>query len=303
MTFQFRNAVRQDTKPLIGLYSQSGCGKTYSSLLLARGYVGPNGRIAMIDTESGRGSLYADQIPGGYDVAEMEAPFTPGAYIEAIEAVESAGYDICIIDSGSHEWEGIGGVCDMAAKNEASSGKPGLHNWKRPKAEHQKFVARLLRARVPIIINLRSKFKTRQVKEKSGKTSIVKDDFTTPIQADDFIFEMTAHAEIMQNHGIRLTKCSHPDLKPCFPDGTPVALEHGAAIAEWAKGSEAKTPAHETLAAARTAASNGRAAFEKWWQRAGADERSIARTITEELEKLTAGADEQENPLSQGDAA
>ena len=38
----------------------SGSGKTFSSLKLARGLVGPTGKIAFIDTENGSGKLYAD---------------------------------------------------------------------------------------------------------------------------------------------------------------------------------------------------------------------------------------------------
>src|SRR6185369_4310727 len=71
MTMTIKKASRTGVKPLIGFYSESGCGKTMSGLLLARGLVGPSGKIVMIDTESGRGSLYADVIEGGYDVLEF----------------------------------------------------------------------------------------------------------------------------------------------------------------------------------------------------------------------------------------
>jgi hypothetical protein len=37
MTYSFRPAKRSEAKPLIGLYAESGAGKTYSALLLARG--------------------------------------------------------------------------------------------------------------------------------------------------------------------------------------------------------------------------------------------------------------------------
>lgn len=229
---ELKKATRQGVKPLIGFYSESGCGKTYSSLLLARGFVGPTGRIAMVDTESGRGSLYADVIPGGYDVLELREPFSPARYIEAICAVEQSGATIGVIDSGSHEWEGLGGVLDAAGEAEAKSGKPGLHNWRSPKLEHQKFMLKLLQSPLPWIVCLRAKHKTRQTKNQ-GRTEIVKEDFTTPIQADDFIFEMTCHGEIMQDHTFRLTKCSHPSLRQCMPNNEPVKSEHGALVAKW----------------------------------------------------------------------
>lgn len=240
-----RKATRQGVKPLIGLYSESGCGKTYSSLLLARGFVGPAGKIVMVDTESGRGSLYADVLPGGYEVLELRQPFAPARYIEAVHAVEASGATICVVDSVSHEWEGQGGVLDMATANEEKSGKPGLHNWKSPKMEHAKFMLALLQSPLPIIVCCRAKYKTRQTKDERGKTAIVKDDYTTPIQADDFIFEMTAHCEILQKHNVIVTKCSHPTLRDCFPgDRTePIGIAHGEALARWCEAAAPSKPA------------------------------------------------------------
>lgn len=233
MSLTIKPATRQGIKPLIGLYSESGCGKTYSALLLARGFVGPKGKIVLADSESGRGSLYADVVPGGYDTLDIGSPFSPSKHIEVVKAVEQSGASIGILDSGSHEWEGLGGVLDMASEREASSGKSGLHCWKVPKMEHAKFMLTLLQSTIPWIICLRAKYKSRQQKNDKGKTEIVKDDYTTPIQADDFIFEMTAHAEILHDHSIRLTKCSHPSLRTCFPDKGPIAIQHGELLAKW----------------------------------------------------------------------
>lgn len=234
-----RKATRTGVRPLIGLFSESGCGKTYSSLLLARGFVGDNGKIAMIDTESGRGELYADVIPGGYDVLPLTPPFTPARYTEALNAVAAAGYSIAVIDSASHEWEGQGGVLDMAGENEERSGKSGLHNWKTPKMEHAKFLLSLLQSPLPVIVCLRAKYKTRQARN-NGKTEIIKDEFTSPIQSEEFIFEMTVHGEIMPDHSFRQTKCSHPDLAKCFPSGKPITSEHGKALAAWCNGARAE---------------------------------------------------------------
>lgn len=235
MNLTISKATRTGIKPLIVLYSESGCGKTYSSLLMARGMAGPQGKVVMIDSESGRGSLYADVAElGGYDVMEL-TEFSPASYIAAIDAVEASGAVVGVIDSGSHEWEGIGGVLDHAAANENQSGRAGLHNWRIPKMEHQKFVQRLLRAKIPWIVCLRAKYKTRQGKDDKGKTIIIKDEVTSPIQAEDFIFEATCHAEILPNHSIILTKHSHPALKGCFPEDKkePISIKHGKMIADW----------------------------------------------------------------------
>lgn len=248
MSFTSKPATRQGVIPWIDLYSESGCGKTYSSLLLARGIVGPSGRIEMLDSESGRGSLYADVLPGGYNTTAIEPPFSPARYIEAIMYILSLKPAAIVVDSMSHEWEGMGGVTDMAMQNEETSKRSGLHNWKGPKMEHAKLVQLLLRSPVPVICCIRAKHKTRQIKGTSelaeanvirrdqiGKTVILKDEFTSPIQAEDFIFEATAHMEILHDHSIRLTKCNHPDLEKCFPKTGPIKIEHGEAIARWCK--------------------------------------------------------------------
>lgn len=242
MSFLFKPATRQNSKVLIGLYGESGSGKTYSALLMGRGIAG-KGRLGMIDTESGRGSIYADKIEGGYDVINFSAPFSPTRYIEAIEAAEQQGVDVLVIDSASHEWEGLGGVLEMAGENESRSGKAGLHNWKDPKMQHQRFMLKLLQTKMHIIVCVRGKHKSRQAKD-NGKTVIVKDDHVSPIQADDFIFEMTAHMEIAQDtHGIHITKCSHPDLLKCFEEGKPITTDTGRRISEWSKsGSEPEQP-------------------------------------------------------------
>lgn len=240
---ELRKATRKGVRPLIGVFAESGCGKTYTALMLARGFVGPTGRIGMIDTESGRGELYADVVTGGYDVLPLSEPFSPQRYVEAIQTIEKSGVAIGIIDSASHEWEGIGGVLDMAAAIEEKSGKPGLHCWKTPKLEHAKFMLKLLQSPIPWIVCLRAKFKSRQVMKPIRppqhpeenvpcKSSIVKDEFTSPIQAEDFIYEMTVHGEVMPNHNFRITKCSHPDLRKCFPDA-PLNYDHGKLLRQW----------------------------------------------------------------------
>jgi hypothetical protein len=230
MSMTIRPATRQGVRPLICFYSESGGGKTYGSLLVARGFVGPKGKMVLVDTESGRGELYADVKEfGGYDVLPLEDPFSPSRYMDAIEAVEQSGAAIGILDSGSHEWEGIGGVLDMAEK----AGGNGLAKWQKPKMEHALFLQRLLRSSIPWIICLRAKFKTRQIKEEGKKTEIVKDDFPTPIQADDFIFEATVHGLIDLAHNFQPRKISHPDLADCLPKNQPLTMEHGRLIAEW----------------------------------------------------------------------
>ncbi|MDZ4246540.1 MAG: AAA family ATPase, partial [Dehalococcoidia bacterium] len=59
MVIEFKKAERRQAKLRLALCSPSGGGKTFSALKIAKGL---GGKIAMIDTEHGSGSLYADTV-------------------------------------------------------------------------------------------------------------------------------------------------------------------------------------------------------------------------------------------------
>jgi len=242
-TFSFRPAKRSEAKPLIGLYSQSGGGKTNSALLLARGFVGPAGRVGMIETESGRGEAYADIIPGGYDVIAMRDDFSPVRYGQAISTAEQAGLGALIIDSASHEWESSGGVLDMAAQNQAA-GKKGPIVWQQPKMQHQRnFMLRLLATPIPlVIVCMRAKYPMHE-KTVNGRKEWVRSDELEPIQAADILYEMFVHGWLDQHHRLHVTKLTRPDLAQVFRDGELITIETGRRLAAWAKGDEFQSAA------------------------------------------------------------
>lgn len=239
MSIEIKKATRQGVKPLIGLYAESGCGKTYSALLLARGLVGPSGKILMVDTESGRGSQFADEIPGGYDVCEIRDDFNPDRYLSALQSAQSNKYDVVIFDSMSHEWEGINGVLDWAEKNK-EAGKQGAQVWHAPKMAHARLVLAITQSPLPIICCMRAKYKTHFPKKGSVIKEVVKDDFTTPIQADDFIHEMLVHMEINRDHTTTVTKSGPPSLEPLVPNGRKITIQDGETLAKWCSSPSSK---------------------------------------------------------------
>src|SRR5947207_14079104 len=107
-------AERAGAHLLIQLYGPPRSGKTYTALRIARGMVGPKGRIGVLDTESGRARLYSDKVPGGFVVGELTPPYTARRSPETSEEVLAYGVDILVVDSFSHCWEGPGGVLEMA---------------------------------------------------------------------------------------------------------------------------------------------------------------------------------------------
>ena len=99
---QLQTAERKRAKIKLGLQGPSGSGKTYSALLLAHGLCNDWNKIAVIDSENKSANLYAHL--GNYKVLDLQSPFTPERYIEAIQTCEKALMEVIIIDSISHEW-------------------------------------------------------------------------------------------------------------------------------------------------------------------------------------------------------
>lgn len=243
MSYVIRPAKRSEVKPLIGLYSESGCGKTWSALLLARGFAGPAGKVVMIETESGRGEAYQDLLPGGYEVCSMRGNFSPAEYGEALTAVEAVHPAVVIIDSASHEWEGAGGVLAMAAANQ-NAGKKGVVVWQQPKMEHQRhFMLRLLATPIPlVIICMRAKYPMEETRVE-GRKEWVRSTKLDPKQADDILFEMFVHGWIDQEHKFQPTKYTRDDLKAIIRPGECISIATGERLAAWSAGTLTTTPA------------------------------------------------------------
>ncbi len=247
----FRPAIKSEAKPLIGLYSESGCGKTFGSLLLAKGFADDMSKVGMIETESGRGEIFADDpVVGGYQVLPIRGNFAPKNYGVAIDAAGRAGLKVLIIDSGSHEWEAAGGVLSMAAENQ-EAGKKGPLVWQMPKLQHQReFMLKLLATPVPlVIVCMRAKYPMKE-EVRNGKKEWIRSENLEPKQADDILFEMTVHAWIDKSHNLHVTKWTKAELQKVFLDGKPITVETGQRLAEWAKGTN-RPPEILTLDEAR----------------------------------------------------
>lgn len=192
----FKKAERRQAKLKIALSGPSGSGKTYSALALATGI---GGRIAVIDTENGSASLYADRFE--FDTLQLRPPFEPKKYVEAIKAAVDAGYDVLIIDSLSQVWAGEGGVLDKKAALDQRGGNQ-YANWKGPKAEHQKFKDAILHSPIHMIATLRSK-QGYQIDEQSKKVLKVGMD---PIAEPGLEYEYTTVLDIAMDHNAMASK-------------------------------------------------------------------------------------------------
>jgi len=156
----FKKAKREQIWVKVLGAGASGSGKTYSMLRLATGFAKKSGgKIAAIDTENGRIRYYANEFD--FDDLQLEAPYTPEKYIEAIDTAVDGGYTILIIDSITHEWD----YC-----LEVHSKMPGnsYTNWSKITPRHDPFMERILQSPLHVFATVRGKDEY-VMEDKNGK--------------------------------------------------------------------------------------------------------------------------------------
>lgn len=189
---KIRKATRSQSKLRLALTGTSGSGKTYSSLLIAKGL---GGKILVVDTENGSADLYSNIAE--YDVLPMSAPYMPEKYIAAIQAAEEAGYSTVILDSLSHAWAGEGGLLDQQGKIADKSGN-GYTAWRNVTPSHNRLVDAIIQSKIHVIATMRSKQDYVMDKSENGKTTIKKVGLA-PIQRDGVEYEFTTVFDINQS--------------------------------------------------------------------------------------------------------
>ncbi len=295
MTFNFtiEEATKEATPPLIALWGQSGTGKTMSALRLARGIVGDDGKIVLIDTENKRAKFYADK-GGKWFHVDLQPPFTPEKYSAAFKFAEDSGADIIIVDSMSHVWEGEGGVLDMADNGKSASGKDlkGLAKWKKPKTEYKRMMNKLLRAPIPVIFCIRAKEKFIQ-----EGSDLLRSDGYTPIMDKNFVYEMTVALK-MEDNGkfapIGKNQSKIPDfLQKSLVAGEQVNEKMGQAIVTaLGKPTDDGKRAISLLRDGKDHATQGTQALQEWWSKLSKEDKLICEKHKDQWKVDAANADQ-----------
>ncbi len=188
---QFQPAVKHEAKLRFAIAGPAGSGKTYTALSLATAL---KGKVAVIDTEHGSASKYADLW--SFDVLELNPPYHPDRYTEAIKVAGEAGYDALVIDSMSHAWFGPGGLLEVVDKIAAQMKMPNTFiAWKEATPIQQRFIEAVLSAPMHMITCLRSKTGYDMNKDDRGRTIITKVGMD-PIQRDGVEYEFDLFAEM-----------------------------------------------------------------------------------------------------------
>ncbi|WP_372474140.1 AAA family ATPase [Capnocytophaga sp. ARDL2] len=187
---QLRPSERRQAKIKMALQGSAGSGKTFSSLLIAKGLAqGDFSKVAIIDTENGSADLYAHL--GSYNVLSLTPPFTPQKYVEAIEVCEKATMQVIIIDSISHCWDYLLDYHSSLAGN-------SFTNWAKIKPLEKMFVDKILQSKAHIIATMRTK-QDYVLNQKDGKFIPEKVGLKA-VQRDGLDYEFTLVFDIDSKH-------------------------------------------------------------------------------------------------------
>jgi hypothetical protein len=235
----FKRAVKHESHLRLALAGIAGSGKTYTALTLATA-LAHGAPIALIDTEHGSASKYADLFT--FDVMEL-SNFHPQRYINAIHEAEDAGYSVLIIDSLSHAWNGTGGALELVettAKRVAADRKkkdPNTFNaWGEVTPLQNKLIDTMLVTRLHLIVTMRAKTEYVVEKDKDGKFVPCKVGMA-PVQRADVEYEFDIFAEMNADNTMIIQKSRMLALSGQVIENPDHRL--ATTIAEWLAGEPA----------------------------------------------------------------
>lgn len=221
----FRKAEKKQARLRLALAGPSGSGKTYGALAIAKGL---GGRVAVLDTERGSASLYADLFD--FDVVELAPPYTPERYVEIMSAAAQEGYETLILDSITHEWSGVGGILEIVDNIARTKFRGNSYAaWNEGTPRHQRFVDAMLASPLNIIATMRSKSVYVESEAANGKKKIEKQG-TAPQQRDGIEYEFTCVLDITMDGHLALAS---KDRTRLFRDPFVISEETGAKLKAW----------------------------------------------------------------------
>lgn len=206
MGFQFKKATKAQAKGRVALIGPSGSGKTWTALAIATNL---GKRVAVIDTERGSASKYADRF--SFDALELET-FAPKTYAEAIRAADAEGYDVIVIDSLSHAWMGKDGALEQVDNAQRRQRTPNSFTaWRDVTPQHNALIEAIVSSRAHVIATMRAKTEYVQEKDDRGKTTIRKVGLA-PIQRDGLEYEFDVVGDIDLDNTLVISKTRCSDL-------------------------------------------------------------------------------------------
>src|SRR5277367_323880 len=197
----FRRAVKLGAKLRLALCGPSGSGKTYTLLKLATELGGP---VALIDTEHGSASKYADVFE--FDVLELDS-YDPLRLIELIDAASAHRYRVLCIDSLSHFWVGKDGELDKVDRAARRMQTPNsFAAWKQVTPIHNALIDKIISAPLHILVSMRSK--TEWILDRDDRTgkTVPRKVGLAPVMRDGIEYEFDVCGEMDQDNTLQVTK-------------------------------------------------------------------------------------------------
>jgi len=218
----FKKAEKKKSKLRLGISGPSGSGKTFSALRMAKGMCL---KTAVIDSEKGSASLYADKFD--FEVLEISPPYSTEKYQEALKLAEKEGFELVIIDSISHAWSGEGGLLNQKEQLDARGGN-SFANWAKMTPKQEKFINAIVSSQLHVIVTMRSK-QDYSISDDNGKKKIQKVGLA-PVQREGFEYELTTVFDVAMNHECETSK----DRTSLFVDKIfKITEKTGETLIEW----------------------------------------------------------------------
>lgn len=196
-TMTFQRATKSRATLRAALFGPSGAGKTFTALRIATGLGGP---VAVIDTERGSASKYADRFR--FDVLELDHAAIPD-YRSAIAAAARAGYPILVIDSLSHGWQELLQEVDRLANTKYRGNTWAA--WAEGTSKQRALVDAILAYPGHVIATMRSKTEWIVESDAKGKSRPIRVGLA-PEQGKGIEYEFDLLLELSPDHVGRVIK-------------------------------------------------------------------------------------------------
>lgn len=221
-TFSFTKATKAQAKLRCAIFGPSGAGKTFTSLRIASGI---GGKIAVIDTERGSASKYADRFD--FDVLDLDDKSIE-TYVGAIKAAGSAGYDVLVIDSLSHAWQELLAEIDQLAKTRYKGNTWSA--WSDGTPKQRRLVDAILDFPGHVLATMRSKTEWSTEEGKNGKSRPVRVGLA-PEQGKGIEYEFDLLLEVSTDHIATVIKDRSGRFQDQMIDKP--GEDFGKALADW----------------------------------------------------------------------
>ena len=236
MSLSFTKATKAQAKLRCAVFGPSGAGKTFSSLRIASGM---GEKIAVIDTERGSASKYADRFE--FDVLELPAKDI-NTYCEAIRAAAAAGYEVLVIDSLSHAWQELLQEVDLLAKSKYRGN--AWSAWSEGTPKQRQLVDAILDFPGHLLGTMRSKTEWTTESNGDGKTKPIRVGMS-PEQGKGIEYEFDLLLELSVEHIANVIKDRTSKYQDTLIDCP--GEEFGRELAEWLSEGEAESDDYRRL--------------------------------------------------------